>query len=328
MSEAIALNPEMSAERTFDEISPQEVSLAAEMGVDLDIGINERLDRVVTKTNNALRLAVEAGLDLISIKSECEHGEFGGLLVERGISRQRASEMMIMARATSQLPPSQRSNLLELTKKKALLLAKTDPEVMQKALNDDELGDLQSCSYQSMRERIRELENKNANLETELDTSQTREEDLKARLKKERNGSEYPDFVVVTRHESDALTQKVMLCLDDLSRLMDDLVKLNHDPHMDDGLQNYMNMASTTLMAHLNGIQAKTSQVLRTAVDNLPPQLTSSQINASLLYSDDEVSQAVQEREMLIREHEQEKQIRDNEREANKKRGPGRPKSK
>lgn len=325
MSEALALNNDMSAGRTFENITQHEISLAQEMGVSLDTDIQDRLNQVVSKTNNALRLAVEAGLGLISIKSECEHGEFGALIEEKGISRQRASEMMAMARAASLLPAAQRSSLLELTKKKALLLAKTDPEIMQAALDDESLEEFRDLSYEAMRDRIRELENKNANLETELDTTQTREEDLKARLKKERTGSEYPDFVVVTRHESDALSQKALLCMDDMSRLMDDLIKLQNDEHMSSEFENHLNMSSTTLLIHLNGIQAKASQILHNAMLHLPPQLTSQQVNANMLYSDDEIRHSISEREMLVRDHEQEKQIRANEREANKPRGRGRP---
>ncbi|MGH1429771.1 MAG: hypothetical protein ACRBB4_01505 [Neptuniibacter sp.] len=175
-------------------------------------------------------------------------------------------------------------------------------------------------------QRIQDLENKNANLETELDTAKTREEELLSRLKKERSGSEYPDFVVATRHESDALSQKALLCMDDMSRLMDDLIKLQNDEHLSSEFENHLNMSSTTLLIHLNGMQAKLSQILHNAMINLPPQLTSQQVNANMLYSDEEIGHAISEREMLVREHEQEKQIRANEREANKKRGPGRPK--
>lgn len=178
----------------------------------------------------------------------------------------------------------------------------------------------------SQTEETKLLREQVANLEADLDTQATENDQLRARLNKERVDSPMPDFVVVTRHEADALSQKSLLCLDDLSRLMDDLINLNSDPHASAEMTSYIEMASTTLLIHLNGIQAKTSQILNRAMDQLPPALTSNQVNARLLYSEDEVDQAIQEREMLVREHEQDKRVRENQREANKPRGRGRPK--
>ncbi len=318
---------EMSVSRTFEVITENERALAVELGVDLQASMDERLDRAVTKTNTALRLVVEAGLDLLSIKSECEHGKFGELMQERGISRQRASEMMKMARFSAQLSSAERKKLMNLPKRKALALASTDPEIVHKVLeNEEAFNDISNLNYQSMRERIRELEQRNADLEVDLDTAETQKEELKSRLKKERSGSPYPDFFEVTRNESDALTQKCLLALDDLHRLSDDLIKLNEDPHLSEEFRSYLNMSATTLMVHLNAIAAKTSQAVHNIEFKLPPVSTSKGVDANLIYSDDEINHAINEREMLVREHEQEKQIRANQREANKPRGRGRPK--
>lgn len=298
-------------------------------GIEISIpdSTQELQDQTIEAENQLSRDAVKQGFRFLVLKQKLPHGDFESWIESHGFKSRTVRERMQAANFLLKAPENLRPQLSGLGHKKLIACASADEQVLAAAEKDPEfINQLASTSYVEMRERVRSMDNQIINLQAQNETLDTENDRLKALLKKERAGSEYPDFVVVTRHESDALSQKALLCMDDMSRLMDDLIKLQNDEHMSGEFENYLNMSSTTMLIHLNGMQAKLSQILHNAMVNLPPQLTSQQVNANMLYSDEEIGHAISEREMLMREHEQEKQIRANEREANKKRGPGRPK--
>lgn len=105
-----------------------EQALADVLGVSVSGGTEARISSAISKTNSALRLVIEAGLMLLSIRSECEHGEFEALLESHGMPSQRASEAMTYARFAASLSPEDRDRVIELPKTKVLELAKADPE--------------------------------------------------------------------------------------------------------------------------------------------------------------------------------------------------------
>lgn len=163
------------------------------------------------------------------------------------------------------------------------------------------------------------------NLEAKLSTSETQKQDLKKMLTKERTGSPYPDFVLTTRHESDALTQKGMLCIDDLTRLANDLQELaGSSGRKSADFHKHLEMAAVTMAVHLRALSVKAQNALA-AIDELLPE-GMPEISGELLYTDEEVEEALFDRGLLVRDHEQEKQIRENQREAQKPKGRGRPK--
>ncbi|MGI1671978.1 MAG: hypothetical protein K6L74_16870 [Neptuniibacter sp.] len=311
------LTPESGVKR---EIIERIVSAGESLDIELPETTNELQTWIIDRENKAAREAAKLGFGYLALKSQIEKGKFKSWLAENNLSEQRVYELISVANLLLSLSDKDKKKLLDAKKSQLITLAKLPAENIAEISETGELDELLCLPVKKLAEKIR-------NLETKLETKDLENDQLKDVINKKRSG-EYPDFVVVTRHESDALSQKALLCMDDMSRLMDDLIKLQNDEHLSGEFENYLNMSSTTMLIHLNGMQAKLSQILHNAMHNLPPQLTSQQVNATMLYSEEEISHSVSEREMLIREHEQEKQIRANEREANKPRGRGRPRSK
>lgn len=317
---------QMPAGRAFEEITDKEVTLAQEMGIDLGVSINERMDRVVTKTNTAMRLIVESGLDLISIKSECGHGEFGKILRDRDVSSQRASEMMTMARFSAQLPTSDRKKILSLPKKKALVLAKADPEVIDVVLNDDEVFDeLSTKSVRELQQEVRRLKADLAQKETEKDTADNHTKKLQALLDMRREDSDYPDFYLIVREESRAMATQSELCLEQLAALYNDELQRLQQPSNSDDVNHYTDRGLATLYVHANSMAARFSDLAKKMVRELPERITD-KLGDNISYTSFEVSAAIERHELMMAEFNNAIASRADAREAAKPKGRGRPK--
>ncbi len=301
------------------EFTEAEANLADELQLDLQVSAAQRLTSVVSRFNSAIKNITEAGVILLSVKAECEHGEFGEKLEQFGITSQRASEAMRYAQFTACLPSKDRAKVLELPKKRVLALASTEPQVIEAALNDDELfHDLSTMDYQSMRKKLRQLESRTTDLEVELDTERAKSGELRNKLNQRFDTGPYPDFVLAARHEAAAQTGSALLNVDDLQRIFTELstvVTTDQASH---------NIALRSLYTHVNALSARCYQLVNDIRATCPDAL--GEVTADLLYSDDELAAAIADRDLMMREHEQEKQIRENEREAAKPKGRGRPK--
>lgn len=133
---------------------------------------------------------------------------------------------------------------------------------------------------------------------------------------------QFPDFVMATRHESTALSDKTMLCLDDLSRLNSQLTDAAATADAHD-----VNVALNSLYTHVNAVAAHAQSVLQAMRDTWGDALAD-KAAGDALYSDAELAEIAASRELLIRDHEQEKRLRAHQRDDAKPRGRGRPKKK
>ena len=301
------------------------------VGIEITIpdSVQELQDQTIEAENQLSRDSLKQGFRFLVLKESLEHGEFENWVEEHGFKLRTVRERMQAAKFLLSAPESLRPKLAGLGHKKLIACASADEKVFEAAEQDpDFISDLATSSYLDVRNRLRNAESELINKDVDIDTYKTENQELKARLKKERAGSAYPDFVVVTRHESHALSEKAMLCVDDMSRLVSDLISINQNSGTEASAEfdHHLRMSTSTLAVHLEAVMHKASDALRLLSGHLPPDATA-KVNADFLYSDEEISHAISERELLVREHEQEKQIRENQREMQKPRGRGRPKN-
>lgn len=138
------------------EFGDAEAALANSLGVSVTGNQADRISSAVDKTNSALRLVVEAGLALLSVRAECEHGRFLEMLTDRGMPPQRAYEAMTYAKFAAGLSDGDRDRVLALHKTKVLELAKADPEVLQDLFEDDaKFDELTALSVRDLRRAAR-----------------------------------------------------------------------------------------------------------------------------------------------------------------------------
>lgn len=300
-------------------------TLAAQMNIDLTSPVGNRLDTAVHKTNQALSLVLQAGVLFLSVKAEMPHGVFESRLDGYGVSSQRASECMTIAKAVSLMDESMRAQFLELPKSKALELCRADPLVLEQLLEDGET-DFKDLSVRDLRQRIRALEAEKANAQTAAETATLERNTLQDQLQqaiKPLRKSHRPLLVEDIQQET-----AVQLIGHDLaiSRLQEQL----HDATSLDGgaLQEWAAAAQGTVFAAIVAAHAKTSALLQAAIDAGIAPTDYSGIAVTAALSDSGLDSVVNRAGELLRLEDYEKRLRAWQREQERPRGKGRPMAK
>ena len=308
------------------EMDDKSIQLAEEMELNLELTNNQLMSSAVNCFNSAAKMLVEAGLFLQKVKADCVHGEFTGLCEKHGFTKHKASEAMRYAQLAASLPKAKRNQILELPKKKVLALASIEPETVEQALDDqDFVDDIASMSYGDLRTRVKQLESKNADLQVDNETLKIREKDLKATINNKKRESGLPDYVEVTRHESNALATQAMMCGDGLLSLLSDLSTAMETGDPD--LAKFNALGAASLLTQARAATAHMLHIYQTLQDSLGGIASiDDELPADALFSEAEIQQAIVVRNEMTRNHEQDRIIRENEREAKKPRRRGAPK--
>lgn len=122
-------------------------ALAAEFGVEKTLNGDALLQYAVVRYEAAHADIVAAGMALLRYKAESEHGDFLPFLAERGISSQRASEMMRLGTRLLELPPSKRAPIIALSKSRQVAVARFSSAEISYAIDRGELEQLATMSH-------------------------------------------------------------------------------------------------------------------------------------------------------------------------------------
>lgn len=303
--------------RTFD-LDEADADSAKQLGVALGGSVEDRLSRAAYSYNLGARLAVEAGYLLLSVKADVEHGEFQAALGELGLSRQRASELMRMAKLVSLLPPEKRADLIALPKTKVLALANADPEVIEEVLEAG-TDEIDALSVRDLRQRLRDTQAALADVSVQRDTA---EAELQAATKRLEKGAtdradSVPLVVADLRAEVAALAKKAELALDAFNPLGVDIALLigTEASAWADGTMRLAVAALCSLRLQLDGVLTK-------YVKEVPDAAQPSELS---YLSKQEVVEAAKRYAELTALHEHEKALREWEAQQKRPRGKGRP---
>lgn len=159
-----------------------------------------------------------------------------------------------------------------------------------------------------------------AQRDVELKNEQLKSTALQKRLLNRANVAPYPEFVMGIRDESAAMADKAMLAFDDLNRMNE---QLREAAAMQDGAN--VNIALISLYTHVNAVIARGLTLQKEMQDCWGIENLAVEITGKHLHDTDEIEEHLSNRAVLIQEHEFEKRVRDNQREAAKPRGRGRP---
>lgn len=312
--------------RTF-EFSPADAEVAQQMGIVIGGPTADRITRAVVSYNMAARLAVEAGYLLLSVKGELPHGGFQDALAETGLSKQRASELMRMAKFTTSLPEAQRADMLSMPKSKVLLLASADPAVIEDLLDDDEAGDLDALSVRELRHRIRELEGAHADLSVEVSTAQAERDSALKRLNKRNQREDDDEGVPVVmadiRAEMAGLIKKAELAITSMHPIGVEAV--GYSGHSEAG-----EWVKPTLRIGVSGLLALRELVdgsIKSYVEALGEDAgrLNTRPDALAFLSNSEIKDVAEQYAGLIALHGHEAALRQHERDQAKPKGKGRP---
>ncbi|ARL92376.1 hypothetical protein [Burkholderia pseudomallei] len=303
-----------------------EQALADVLGVSVSGSAEARISSAISKTNSALRLVIEAGLVLLSVRAECEHGQFESLLEDHGMPSQRASEAMTYARFAASLSPEDRDRVIELPKTKVLELAKADPEVLQDLFEDDaKFGELTALSVRDLRVALRDANAKRTDLSTRNEKLERERDRLQEELRvlregRVKTGGDVPVVVQDIRLECAALHKKALMAVEDIGRLGREFLA-NGLP--DDSEWN------TPVIRHLYGSLAALHAVIGGQITDMHRSfgaLLNGEPSVLDTFSPDEATRCALEYRALIQEHDHEAKAREWEREMDRPRR-GRPRN-
>lgn len=279
------------------------------------------------------------GFLYIRYRETCDGRKFLSFLAARGVAQRTAYDYITEAQLYARLPSAEACAIVAtIGQVKTRLLSPLGDDVLNDFLaGKPVLGvtpdEATLMTKEEFKAKIKEYEQsmngeflKQAKtiqtLSAELESTQLEKQSLQQQLIQRTDHNQFPDFVMATRQESTAMADKSLLCLDDLSRLDNELHDLVATADKQD-----VNVALNSLFIHVNAVAAHAQSVVVAMRDRwgdaLQPQPT-----GDALYSDAELADIAATRELLIRDHEQEKRLRAHQRDDVKPRGRGRPKKK
>lgn len=310
--------------RTFD-FTDADSTAALQLGIVIGGAIDDRITRAVVSYNMASRLAVEAGYLLLSVKTETEYGDFEARVEAMGLTRQRAAELMRMAKFATLLPEGQRAELLSLPKTKVMALASADPEVLQDLLEEDG-GDLSMLGVRELRKRIRELEADKANLSVDGDTLKAERDSLAKQLKRRSQSEEdsgVPIVVLDIRAEAAALVKKAELALTSIYPLGVELAGLRgHDL-----AGPWVEPSTRLVLAGLVALQVQLAGLVVSYAESIDADIGAEPPAELAHLQPSEVQAVAKEWAELTALHNHEAALRQHDRDAARPRGKGRPAS-
>lgn len=298
-------------------------NLAINFGLDPEVSAEERIDRAARNMNNVVKYMLAAGIDLMSLREECDHGLFLKLLAERGIERRSAYRAIQYAQFMLALPEQERKKLLAYPKSHVLALASADPEVVEDLLQDDEI-DLKSLSVRELRETIKDLDRKKTDLSVQLETKELEVQELKSAVEALRENrvstsGTVPLQVQEARLEIAALFKKAEMSVQDMDKLVHEFMEM-------DGLSDWHLPVKRNLFTAVMALHAYTGSVL-TGLKSSGYEIDG-EAGTLDIFSHEEALRCANEYKALTDEHRHEKILREWEREQNRPRGKGRPRSK
>ena len=322
-TEMVEINPRTV--RGF-EFTDADSAAAQELGIVIGGAIGDRISRAVVSYNMAARLAVEAGYLLLSAKGELAHGEFEVGIESMGLSSQRASELMRMAKFTTMLPEAQRAELLTLPKSKVLALASADPAVIEQMLEDGDVSDLDDMSVRGLRLRIRELEAGTTDLAVQRDRAEADLKSAEKKLKRSLRDEEdayVPPVVADMRAEMAALIKKAELAITSLHPVGVEVVNLRGHDEASEWVEPSLRLGLSGLLAVRELIDGSIKSFTEAMGESA--QRLQSQPDVLAFLDASEVKTVAEDWARLTATHQHEAALREHERAQAKPRGKGRP---
>jgi hypothetical protein len=235
--------------------------LAVWLQIDLSASPNVRTERAMQAYNMATHHMVEAGLLLSSVHAEVGAEAFAAILEERGMAKQRASELMRGAALVARLPVEQREQVMALHKTKVVMLANASPAAQEAALDDEEI-DLNLIGVRALRQRIKDLERGLKDTEVELETSEAEAVALKKQLKRglpDRQDG-IPHAIADLRAEVMVMQKRAGLAVDGLRAAGAELEEFLHVDAQHDAADATLRLAVAAVAAvrlQIDGVMAR-----------------------------------------------------------------------
>lgn len=299
-------------EEANQEVVDRIVALNKQIDLDLPQEVDELWTFVARLENEAAVNMAKRGMAYILLKEKLGHGNFLKGLEERHTPERHARSTMSVARMLMSLPNSKRQTFAVLADSKLIELARIPTETIEDLSEQGELDidELDQMSVRELKTHVRKL--REGDHRKDLALQKLHSENQRLKVKPTRTHEIHP-WVQMMRRESTALTDKAVTCIDDIEELAYQ-VSLGHSVPNADGSAMIPAVgtddASTAHVVWLN-LQALLSKVQHAITTykeyNSDPGLTEEDIP---LLMPAETRQIMSMREVMLGEHEAEKEAR------------------
>lgn len=307
-----------SADVSAFEINADVRAYAESLSIDLTGSLDDRADRAADHMNRSQRHMLASGLLLGSIKSECEHGEFLGLIEQRGFEARAAQRAMQYAQFILSRSDEERALLMGLPKSKVLALAGADGAVIEQLLTDG--GErIEGLSVRALMDELRDAKAGAVDLAAQRDTAEAEAEALRQQLaQRTERADKVPLVVAELRAEIAAQAKTAELAIGAFQGIGEDTVALGAA-----GAQEWKDATLRLAVAGLMSLRMQLQGHIEKYVRALPPDDIGPTTMSS--FTQQEAEEAAERFATLTAAHEYGKQLRKWEREQEQPRGKGRP---
>jgi predicted Holliday junction resolvase-like endonuclease len=309
------------------EVTGSLVELGRRLGVDIDQDMTPeaRLDRAAQNLSRSAQYMLAAGIDLVALRAQCEHGTFLDLIQERGFSKDAAYRAISYAQFVGSRSPEEQARLLDLPKSKVLELAKADPMVVDVLMQEDGPIDMSAMNVRDMRTRILELERAMTDSNVQLKTAEAERDAAHKRLAKAHSMSrkdQVPTRIADIRAEIVVNQMQMVRLVESLHPMGMEMLDL-YETDAASWVEPTAQIALAGLISahHALGEQIKAfAKGFRLAPDR--------KLDVAFGLTSQELKDVAQAWDMCVRHADFEKAMRDWERSKDRPRGKGRPASK
>lgn len=242
--------------------------MATLFGLPVEASPREWRERGVQAFNQSGYQMAVAGFCFKKLKQSAGKGNFHAALEEAGISEDHATRAITLAEYLQSLDPDQRRRMIAVPYTKALACAKAEPEVVRALLDAGKLDGDQPLSVRDLQKELAKEKLKNSSLALQLEGAKAREERIKARALNRLQDAQMPEFCVVAREESTALSEQISLSLDGIELLIRDNLLMPHDDVAE--AEKFAEIAAGTAFHALRGLHARLGQQLGQLADHFP----------------------------------------------------------
>ena len=293
----------------------------------LSLPAQQRVKHATAGMKMQLAGALYTGYALRSLKAELPHGEFLVALQEIGVHPRTAQRLEKLADTFEQLKSSNATTLSYLDLSKLYILMAWETAEIDQFCDGEEVNGvtleraqalstrqlslaIKDAQESDVHKQLARLEKEKNNLTARLQDKDNRIRELR-RSRGETPAHSFPDFVTTTRAEANAAAEKVGLCLDDMTALQAELIRLWPLQRNDERLREYWHIAASAVYYQSRAMVAQATALLMRLEAELPESVTG-ELVGEYLYSEAEVRQAMADRNLIIQLHNHEKICREN----------------
>jgi hypothetical protein len=295
---------------------------AVHLGVELSGSVEERADSAAQHMSRSQRHMLASGILLMSIRAECEHGQFSELITGRGFEERAARRAMQYAQFVLSRPEGERDALLDMPKFKVLALAGADPEVVEAMLENGTAG-IDALSVRALQQELADTKAALADAAVQRDTAEAELTGARKRLAKGQPQREdaVPLVVADLRAEIAALAKKAELSVESFRGVGNDVIALiGTEAH------DWADATLRLAVSALGALHLQLGGVLTKFIKALPDDQAKPKPLSYLTRQ--EVIEAAQSWAQLIALHDHEKALREWDAQQKRPRGKGRPTAK